>query len=207
MRMIVAAIAAGVLAHNAHAAENVLLENTAKALAAGDSAAVVKALIIEVGRSNVIAAQKLGLGYRDGDLIGKDQAKARVYLRLAAEPSAIRFYYKSGLPEAQYALAAMLRDGIGGKADAAEAVSWFELAAEQGYEQAQIAVAWMYMKGAGIKRNVERAFFWSSIAANRLTSAAQKEAEQLRDSAQNQLEPAQVAKARILVNDWKPKVS
>jgi len=205
--MLVAASAAAVLSYHAYAAENVLQEYAAKALEAGDPAAVVMALKKEVGRGNVIAAQQLGLMYRDGNRVAKDAVQARKYLRRAAESDPIRYYYKLGLPESQHALAEMLRDGVGGRADAAAAISWFEEAAEQGYAQAQLAAANMYMKGAGIGKSAERAFFWSSLAAHRLTDTAQKEAEQLRDLAQKEIEPAQLTKSKFLVDDWKPRAS
>ena len=208
MKILFVATAVVALSFSAYAAENVLIENTAKALEAGDSAAVLKALEKQVGRNNVIAAQKLGIMFRDGDVVAKDPVQARKYLKLAAEADPIRFYYKLGLTEAQFALAEMLRDGAGGPANAAAAISWFEEAADQGYGQAQLAAAHMYMNGAGITRSAERAFFWSSIAAHRLNGTAlQQDAEKLRDLAQKQLEPRQLARARILVDDWKPKAS
>jgi TPR repeat protein len=187
MRFLLAAFAAIVLSQNAFPAENNFQETTNRALAAGEPAAVVRALEKEINRGNIVAAQQLGLMYRDGKLVTQDYAKAL------------------GLAESQYALGSMLRDGIGGKADAAAAASWLEHAAEQGYAQAQLAVARMYIKGAGIKQNPERAFLWSSIASKLLTEAAQKESDQIRDLAEKQLAPKQLAKARNLVNDWKPK--
>ena len=63
----------------------------------------------------------------------------------------------------------------------------------------------MYFNGAGIKRDPERAVFWSSVAATSLSEAPQKEAETLRDAAQKQLDPKQLAKTRSLLSEWKPK--
>jgi TPR repeat protein len=205
MRFLLAAFAAIVLSQNAFPAENNFQETTNRALAAGEPAAVVRALEKEINRGNIVAAQQLGLMYRDGKLVTQDYAKARKLLKVAADQNGIRAFFKLGLAESQYALGSMLRDGIGGKADAAAAASWLEHAAEQGYAQAQLAVARMYIKGAGIKQNPERAFLWSSIASKLLTEAAQKESDQIRDLAEKQLAPKQLAKARNLVNDWKPK--
>lgn len=206
MRVLILATLVALSLH-ANAAENVLVENAAKALEAGDPATVLKALNKEVSRNNVIAALRLGLMLRDGGLVGKDPVQARKYLKLAAESDPIRFYYKLGLPEAQIALAEMLRDGVGGRADPAAAIAWFEEAAEQGYGPAQLAAAKLYIKGTGIRQNAERAFFWASIAALRLSESAQKEAEQLRDLAQKQLAPAQLTRSKFQVDDWKPKAS
>jgi TPR repeat protein len=205
MRILVAALASFVLSHNAYAAQNELTDATSKALTAGEPAAVVKALDKEVFRGNVVAAQQLGFMYRDGKGVTQDYAKARKLLQTAAEPNGIRIWYKHGLGDSQYALAVMLRDGIGGKPDASGAETWFKEAAEKGRAQAQLALAQMYFKGAGIKRNPERAFMWSSIAATRLTEAAQTEAVEIRDQAQKQLASKQLANVGNLVNKWKPR--
>jgi TPR repeat protein len=205
MRIVVAALASLALAHGAYAAENVLLEDTNKALAAGNPAAVLMHLEKLIGRGNIVAAQRLGLMYRDGKGVPQDYGKARKLLKIASEPDLIRIWYKRGVPDAQYALAVMFRDGIGGKADASRAEFWFNEAAEQGRPQAQLALARMYFKGEGIKRDPERAFFWSSIAAASLTEPAQKEAVAIRDEAQKQLAPTQLAGAGKLISSWKPR--
>jgi TPR repeat protein len=203
MKTIVAAFAALVVVHSAYA--NDFQAATAKALAAGDAAAVVTALEKETYRGNILAAQHLGLMYRDGKVVSQDHAKARVWLQTAATPKWTRAWHKSGLPDAQYALGIMLRDGIGGKADAKAAASWFERAAVQGDGQAQLALAAMQLQGTDIKQNIERAFVWASIAAKWLTEAAQKEAEQIREMAQKQLGPQQLEKAEKVVSNWTPK--
>jgi uncharacterized protein len=203
MKSLVAAVAALALSLSVYA--NDFQAATAKALAAGDAAAVVKALEKENYRGNIVAAQQLGLMYRDGNLVPQDHAKARAWLQAAAAPNWKRAWHKSGLAEAQYALGIMLRDGIGGKADAEAAASWFERAAVQGEGQAQLALAHMQLKGSGIKQNIERAFIWASIAAKWLTEAAQKEAEHVRELAQKQLGPKQLEKAETLVSNWTPK--
>jgi len=207
MRTVIAAFAALVLSLNAHSAGVDYEETTTKALAAGEPAAVVKALERQIYRGNLVAARQLGLMYRDGKGVVRDYARARKLLKTAAEAHEIRIAYRFGIAEAQYELAVMLRDGIGGKADASAAVSWLEQAAEQGNVQAQLALARMYIDGAGTKRNSERAFVWSSIAATLSADAVQKEAERTRDLAQRQLEPGQLTRARNLIKNWKPRTS
>jgi TPR repeat protein len=205
MKFLIAIVAALAIMHNAAAADNDFRETTDKALAKGDAAAVVKALEKEAYRGNLVASQELGLMYRDGRVVAQDGAKARKYLKIAAEENGTRLWYRRGMADAQYALAVMLRDGAGGKPDASAARSWFEDAAEQGHAEAQLALAQMYAKGAGITRDAERAFFWSSIAAGLLPEAQQKEAEQLRDQSRGQLQAQQLAKATGLIDAWKPK--
>lgn len=205
MRILFAVLALLALANNAYAAENVLAQDTSKALAAGEPAAVVKALDKQIYRGNIVAAEQLGLMYRDGKGVPQDYRKARKLLKTAAEPNEVRIWYKRGMPDAQYALAVMFRDGLGGKADPSGAEFWFKEAAEHGRAQAQLALAQMYIKGAGIKRNPERAFIWSSIAATLLSEAAQKDAVEIRDEAQKQLAPTRLASAGKLISTWKPR--
>lgn len=205
MRTIVTVIAALVLAQSTYAAEKILEANTAKALAAGNPAAIVPALEREVSRHNVIAALELGRMYRDGKGVAFDYAKARRFLKVAAETDLVRLWYKFGVPEAQYALGVMLRDGVGGKADPSSAAAWFEEAAELNYAPAQRALAQLYFRGA--TRDPERAFVWSSIAARSLDAAEKEEMDQIRDLSQKELKPQQLARAGVVVGAWKPKAS
>lgn len=207
MRIFISVLAALLLSNSVHAAEKFLEEMTAKALARGDSAAVVKELKQEVSCGNVVAAMELGLMYRDGKGVAVDHVQARKYLSRAAETNLIRLWYKLGLPAAQYALAVMLRDGVGGKADATAAALWFEEAAELGHVESQRVLARMYVKGAGVTPDPERAFIWSSIAARSLDATEKQEMEQIRDAAQKQLEPKRLARATHSVEIWKRRIS
>jgi len=207
MRILLALLASLLLSNTVYAAEKFLEEMTAKALAAGDSAVVIKALKREVASGNVVAAMELGLMYRDGKGVAVDYGQARKYLMRGAETDLVRLWYKLGLPEAQYALAVMFRDGVGGKADASAAAFWFEEAAELGHVESQRVLAQMYSRGAGVKPDPERAFIWSSIAQKALDGAQKQEMEQLRDAAQKQLEPKRLARATHTVETWKRKIS
>lgn len=207
MRFLSAVIALWVLSQGAWAQDNDFKQSTQKALAAGGPEAVLKALDREIYRGNLIAALELGLMYRDGKVVPQDSVKARKFLEIAASTNLNRIWYRRGLPEAQYALAVMYQSGAGGKADPSAAASSYLDAAEKGEVRSQLALARMYFNGAGITRDPERAFFWGSIAAASLTDAEQKEAEQIRDQSQQQLEPKKLAKARNLVESWKPRRS
>ncbi len=203
MRTLIAAFAALILSHGAHA--NELKTAADKALAAGEPATVLKALDKEIYRGNIVAAYQLGLIYHEGKLLARDDAKARKWLKMAAERNDVRMWFKLGIADAQYALGSLLRDGHGGKADPAAAASWFELAAQQGHAQAQLALAQIDSKSAGGKSNPERAFIWSSIAEKNLSDAAQKEAEQIRDAARKQIEPKRLANVEALISNWTPR--
>jgi TPR repeat protein len=204
MRYIVAALIAAGLVSGVQAG-NQLEENTEKALAAGDTPTVIKALEREVYHGNIHAAEKLALIYRNGKGGTADPARARALLKMAAEPHLIRMWYKRGIASAQYELAVMYRDGMGGKANGAQAEYWFRQAADQGHAQAQIALARMYHKGIGIKSNPEYAFVWSSISASALIGAEQMEAQEIRALAEKQLQPKQLENARAMIKNWKPR--
>jgi TPR repeat protein len=205
MKILVMVFTALALSLNAHAAENDFQATTDKALTAGSPEAVLKALNKEIARGNQIAALHLGRIYRDGKLVPQDFAKAKKFFKTAATGNLIRIWYRHGHADAQYELAMMLQSGSGGKPDHSAAESWFLQAAEQGNPRSQLALAKMYFNGGGIKRNIEQAFFWSSIAAASLSDTALKEAEQIRDQAQAQLDPKLLAKSKTLVNNWKHK--
>jgi TPR repeat protein len=205
MKILVALLSASLLAVSAHAADNDFQATTDKALAAGSPAAVIKALDKQAYRGNLVAALQLGRIYRDGKLVPRDYAKAKKYLIDAASSNLTRVWYRRGHAEAQYELALMLQSGSGSKPDHPAAESWFKQAAEQADGPSQLALAKMYFNGDGIKRNIEQAFFWSSIATASLSDAALKEAEQIRDQAQAQLDPKLLAKSKTLVGNWKRK--
>lgn len=207
MRTVVTLVAALVLSLSAHAAEKFLEQHTARALAAGNPAAIVDALEREVSRNNVIAALELGRMYRDGKGVAVDYAKARRFLKFAAQTDLMRLWYKLGVADAQYALGVMLRDGVGGKADPQGAAAWFEEAAELNHVQAQRALAQLYFRSTGARHDPERAFIWSSIAARSLETAEKEEMEQIRNLSQKELKPQQLARAGSAIGAWKPKAS
>lgn len=195
------------LSASAYAEDNDFQATTNKALTAGSSEAVIKALDKEIYRGNIVAAKQLGLMYRDGTVVPKDPAKARKYLKTAATGNLTRIWYRHGIAEAQRALADMLLAGVGGKADPSGAESWYLEAAEQGDARAQLALAKLYFNGAGIKRDLASAYLWSSIAAGSLSEAEQTEAAQLRDQSQAQLEPTQLAKTKGQISKWKARAA
>lgn len=65
----------------------------------------------------------------------------------------------------QYRAGVILRDGLTGKADPAEAAKWFELAAKQGDIGAEVALGDMYAKGTGVRQNYSRAAEFYGAAA------------------------------------------
>lgn len=59
----------------------------------------------------------------------------------------------------------MYAKGEGVPKDAAEAVKWCRLSAEQGNAIAQFNLSGMYVKGEGTPKDYVQAYAWASIAA------------------------------------------
>lgn len=102
---------------------------------------------------------------------------------------------------AQAFLGSMLEKGEGTARDEAEGVKWNLLAAEQGFSLSQSEMAARYAKGQGVPQSEVQAYKWASLAAAQNDEAAKK----LEASLGASLTPAQLAEARKLVAEWKPK--
>ncbi|HEY1064609.1 MAG TPA: C39 family peptidase [Pirellulales bacterium] len=77
-----------------------------------------------------------------------------------------------GDADAQLALAGRYRDGQGVAKDAAEAMRWGHLAADQGHPAAQDFVGWMYFRGVQVRHNPVLAAAYFKSAAERSATAA-----------------------------------
>jgi uncharacterized protein len=69
-----------------------------------------------------------------------------------------------GDPDAQYNLARMHMDGVGGSKDPRQAMRWLNLAAEKGHVQAQALLGQMLFTGQGGVRQRARGLMWLTIA-------------------------------------------
>ncbi len=110
---------------------------------------------------------ELGYAYAQGDFHGwaltRDDAKAAVWLRRAAE---------SGHARSQYLLGLIYSRGRGIRQDDGEAERWFNLAASQAYGPACFHLAWMLHKGEGVTHDEARAQRLMAQAAGLGMSAA-----------------------------------
>jgi|GEM_PF-4891263 len=73
----------------------------------------------------------------------------------------------------QFLLGEMYRRGRLVNRDAAQAIQWYQRAAEQGYFPAQLQLGLAYLQGDGIERNVAQARIWLLPAAQSGNSEAQ----------------------------------
>lgn len=95
--------------------------------------------------------------YVRGQYVTRNDKEATAWVRKAAE---------QGLPQGQYTLAAMYREGQDGLGqDDKEAVVWYCKAANQGLAEAQHDLANMYLMGRGVMQNTREALAWYNKAA------------------------------------------
>jgi localization factor PodJL len=84
-----------------------------------------------------------------------------------ARPQDLRSAAATGVPAAQFEMAARYADGRGVTKDLAQAAAWFERAAQQEFAPAQYRLGAMYEKGNGVERDLEKAREWYQRAAER----------------------------------------
>ena len=115
-------------------------------------------------QGDATAQANLGIMYRDGRGVAKDDAQAVQWYRKAAE---------QGNAFGQTNLGVMYRDGRGVAKDDAQAVEWFRQAAEQGFAPGQNNLGYMYQTGRGIAKDDALAVEWYRKAAEQGNAQAQ----------------------------------
>jgi TPR repeat protein len=123
---------------------------------------------------------------------------------------AMRWYHKAadqGLATAQFSTAFMYNRGYGVQRDYDEAMRWYRKAADQGDAGAQYNVAFMYATGRGVRMDLVQAYMWFDLAGRSATPGHQGYAIQYRDSIASKMTPDQIATAKKLAADWRPKPS
>jgi uncharacterized protein len=130
--------------------------------------------------------------YEHGDGVAQNYGEALKWYQLAAN---------QGDALAQLNLGVMSRDGNGVLKNYAEAIKWFRLAADQGLALAQFNLGLMYVNGLGPLDYVQ-AYMWLSLSAAQGTQDAPKNLEII----ERYMTTAQIAQARELARDWKPKL-
>ena len=106
-----------------------------------------------------------------------------------------------GNAAAQFNLGVMYVNGHGVAQDPAEAVRWFRLAAAQGYVNAQRNLGVMYTLGRGVPQDYVQGYFWSELSA----AQGDREAALLRDTLVKEMTDEQIAEAKNLAREWKPR--
>jgi uncharacterized protein len=110
---------------------------------------------------------------------------------------------EQGNAGARYRLGNMYMFGEGQQADLAKAVQLYQLAADQDLPNAQFTLGFMHLNGIGIGQDNIQALKWFLICARHpgFKYFAGKNAE----LAETRMTQAQIAEARKLAREWKPK--
>jgi TPR repeat protein len=141
---------------------------------------------------NVYAQAIIGIMYAKGEGVPQNDAEAVKWYRLAAD---------QGNAEAQLSLARMYETGRGVPQSDTDAATWYRRAADQGQPWAQTNLGVKYARGEGVPQDYITAYMWFDLSAAQSDQAAVSD----RDAAARRMTSAQIAEARKLAHEWKPK--
>ena len=110
------------------------------------------------------AQRHIGIMYRHGLGVAKNDAEAIKWYRKAAE---------QGHVKAQNSLGIMYQFGLGVERDPAEGAKWLLAAAKQGHAKSQENIGLAYLDGNGVEQNDKSAAQWLTRAANQGQMRAQ----------------------------------
>ena len=113
-----------------------------------------------------------------------------------------------GHAAAQNNLGIMYVYGQGVPQDDAEAIKWFRKAAAQGHAPAQNNLGIMYRNGQGVPQDYVQAYVWFNLAAARFSPSETEKREKAlsdREEVAAKMTSEQIAEARRLAQEWKPK--
>ena len=85
--------------------------------------------------------------------------------------------------------------------DVHEGLRWLRISAEQGTPDAQLLLGMAYLKGTDLPHDLVAADMWLHLAATKGDKLAPSQCEQ----AEKQMSPEQIAKARMLITEWRAK--
>jgi uncharacterized protein len=112
----------------------------------------------------------------------------------------------AGDAEAQFSLGKNYEAGRSGlKQDYAMAASWYQKSADQGNAYAQASLGILYHSGKGLPHDDVQSEMWLIIAAEHVQKDDRETIVEMRDSVAAHLTPQQLAEARKLALEWKPK--
>ena len=135
----------------------------------------------------------IAIFYRQGLGVPPDMKESARWMQRAAQ---------GGNAQAQYYIGTMYAMGEGGfPVDFKEAVRFFRLGAEQGHEGCMARLGSHYEFGEGVPQDYVVAHMWYHLAS----AAGDRDAAAIREEVALKMTPAQIAEARRLAQEWKPK--
>src|SRR4026207_1168276 len=139
------------------------------------------------------AQYHLGLLHANGQGVPKDDAQARQWYEKAANQEHTL---------AQVNLASLYDYGRGGLQDFKMAARWYLRAANQGNNLAQQKLGLLYERGDGVQKDFARAYMWYTLGAARGGAIGAMK----RDDLAARMTSDQLAEAKKLGREWKPKI-
>lgn len=136
---------------------------------------------------------QLGVGYSNGYIVAKDEARGYRYFREVIE----LFPDWRG---AQFQIAYSLRTGRGTAVNLAEAMEWYKKSANRGHSSAQTDLGYAYWKGEGVGKDLIEAYKWFELAAER----GQENAARRRSELRQEISDAGLQEAVRRAKAWKP---
>jgi uncharacterized protein len=143
-------------------------------------------------QGHAAAQYRLGLLYSNGQGVQKDDAQARQWFEKAAS---------QGHVDAQVNLGSLYDYGRGGAQDFKMAVRWYRRSAEQGNDLAQRRLGLLYERGDGVPKDFVQAYMWYKLGA----ANGGKSGAIMRDELAVRMTSDQLAEAKKLAREWKPK--
>lgn len=140
------------------------------------------------------AQYKLAGHFEKGSGLVRDIAQAKLWYGRAAEQGHARSMHNLAVLYAENPAAS-------GKPDYASAASWFRQGAEYGVRDSQYNLAVLYARGLGLTQDLTQSYAWFSAAAGQ----GDEDAGKKRDDVAAKLGPADLAAARSLAANFKPR--
>jgi uncharacterized protein len=144
-------------------------------------------------QGNGRAQFNLGVTYHQGIGVQQDYTEAVRWYRLA-----IKNKHCCG---AQINLGSLYMNGKGVPQDYDEAARLVRIGAEKGIAIGQAALGLMYGTGKGVQQDIIQAYMWETLSVEQGHKPAQKLLEML----EKVMTPTQLAQARRMAREWKPK--
>ncbi|EFO34287.1 peptidoglycan-binding domain 1 protein [Roseibium sp. TrichSKD4] len=138
------------------------------------------------------AQYRLASLYEKGRGVDKDLPKAKAWYEKAAS---------AGNAKAMHNLAVLYAEGQDGGPDFASAGYWFTQAATHGVQDSLFNLGILHAQGMGVEKDLIESYKWFAIAAER----GDRDAASKRDEVANSLDQAQLAAARLAVENFKVK--
>ena len=147
-----------------HANSKIIEDLGYRALQDGDYKSAIRYISFLATNGNVRAQYNMGVFYRDGVEVQRDQLEALRWFLKAAD---------GGNMLAQYAAGLAFYRGQGSSPDPKTALDYFLKSALKGHASAPLNIGKLFYSGEGVTKNYKRAYFWWKLASERNAGGAE----------------------------------